>query len=61
MMTVPTELETVGRLVLATVLGFVVGLEREAAGQSASERTHAFAQSPGGKYRAVIPLASAST
>lgn len=41
MMTVPTELETIGRLVLATVLGFVIGLEREAAGQSAGERTHA--------------------
>ena len=40
-MTVPTELETIGRLVLATVLGFVIGLEREAAGQSAGERTHA--------------------
>ena len=35
MMTVPTELETIGRLVLATVLGFVIGLEREAAGQPA--------------------------
>ena len=41
MMTVPTELETIGRLVLATVLGFLIGLEREAAGQSAGERTHA--------------------
>lgn len=41
MMTVPTGLETIGRLVLATVLGFVIGLEREAAGQSAGERTHA--------------------
>ena len=41
MMTVPTELETIGRLVLATVLGFVIGLEREAAGQAAGERTHA--------------------
>lgn len=41
MITVPTELETIGRLVLATVLGFVIGLEREAAGQSAGERTHA--------------------
>lgn len=99
------------------MLGFVIGLEREAAGQSAGERTHALValgsaafwavvyhrfprirdvpgrgrrgdgprcftrvleqhglhdvtveradeppvQSPGGKYRAVIPLASAST
>lgn len=41
MITVPTELETIGRLVLATVLGFVIGLEREAAGQAAGERTHA--------------------
>ena len=30
MTTVPTELETIGRLVLATVLGFVIGLEPEA-------------------------------
>ena len=36
-----TELETIGRLVLATALGFVIGLERELAGQSAGERTHA--------------------
>lgn len=35
------ELEPIGRLVLAAVLGFVIGLEREAAGQSAGERTHA--------------------
>ena len=35
MTAVPTELETIGRLVLATVRGFVIGLEREAAGQSA--------------------------
>ena len=41
MMAVLTELDTIGRLVLATVLGFVIGLEREAAGQSAGERTHA--------------------
>lgn len=41
MITVPTELETIGRLVLATVQGFVIGLEREAAGQAAGERTHA--------------------
>ena len=40
-MMTPTELETVGRLLLAAVLGFVIGLEREAAGQSAGERTHA--------------------
>lgn len=35
MTTMPTELETIGRLVLATVVGFVIGLEREATGQSA--------------------------
>lgn len=40
MATPVTELEMVGRLVLATALGFVIGLEREAAGQSAGERTH---------------------
>ena len=33
MTTVPTELETISRLVLATVLAFVMGLEREAAGR----------------------------
>ena len=36
-----TELEVIGRLLLATILGFVIGLEREAAGQAAGERTHA--------------------
>ena len=36
-----TDIEVVGRLLLAAALGFVIGLEREAAGQSAGERTHA--------------------
>ena len=35
------ELETIGRLALAAVVGFVIGREREAAGQTAGERTHA--------------------
>lgn len=35
------EIEAIGRLVLAAVLGFIIGLEREFAGQSAGERTHA--------------------
>ena len=37
------EWELVGRLVLAAFLGFVIGLEREWAGQPAGERTHALA------------------
>ena len=40
-MTTSDELETIGQLVLAAVLGVVIGLEREAAGQSAGERTRA--------------------
>ena len=40
-MTTSDELETIGQLVLAAVLGVVIGLEREAAGQAAGERTHA--------------------
>jgi putative Mg2+ transporter-C (MgtC) family protein len=35
------ELEPIARLALAALIGFVIGLEREAAGQSAGERTHA--------------------
>lgn len=35
------DVETVGRLLLAAALGFVIGLEREFSGQSAGERTHA--------------------
>lgn len=35
------ELEAIGRLLLAAMLGFVIGLERESVGQSAGERTHA--------------------
>ncbi len=38
-----SELELVGRLGLATLLGFLIGLEREFAGQPAGERTHALA------------------
>ena len=33
--------ELVGRLILAAVLGFLIGLERELRGQAAGERTHA--------------------
>ena len=35
------EIEAISRLILAGALGFIIGLEREAAGQSAGERTHA--------------------
>jgi putative Mg2+ transporter-C (MgtC) family protein len=35
------EWELIVRLVVASVLGFMVGLERELAGQPAGERTHA--------------------
>lgn len=38
-----SDLEMIGRLVLAAVLGFLIGLERELAGQPAGERTHALA------------------
>ncbi|KAB2942311.1 MAG: MgtC/SapB family protein [Hyphomicrobium sp.] len=37
----PIELEPIGRLALAALIGFIIGLEREAAGQPAGERTHA--------------------
>lgn len=40
-MTPLSELELVARLVLAAVLGFLIGLERELRGQAAGERTHA--------------------
>ena len=36
-------LEIVGRLLLAALLGYLVGLERALAGQTAGERTHALA------------------
>jgi len=36
-------LELIGRLILAVFLGFLIGLERELAGQPAGERTHALA------------------
>ncbi len=36
-----TELEIGARLLLAALIGFLIGLEREAAGQAAGERTHA--------------------
>ncbi|MBM4464742.1 MAG: MgtC/SapB family protein [Chloroflexi bacterium] len=38
-----SQLEMVGRLVLAAFLGFLIGLEREFADQPAGERTHALA------------------
>ena len=36
-----SALELIGRLLLAALLGFVIGFERERAGQPAGERTHA--------------------
>ncbi|MEA3375629.1 MAG: MgtC/SapB family protein [Chloroflexota bacterium] len=36
-----SEWEMAGRLVLATILGLLIGLERESVGQPAGERTHA--------------------
>ena len=36
-----SDVELVGRLVLAALLGFLIGLERELRGQAAGERTHA--------------------
>jgi putative Mg2+ transporter-C (MgtC) family protein len=38
-----SDLEIIGRLLLAAFLGFIIGLERELAGQPAGERTHALA------------------
>lgn len=35
------DIEPIGRLFLAALLGFLIGLEREFAGQAAGERTHA--------------------
>ncbi len=42
-MIIVPPLELVGRLILAVFLGFLIGLERELAGQPAGERTHALA------------------
>ena len=42
-MNLASELELLGRLTLAASLGFVIGLERELAGQPAGARTHALA------------------
>ena len=40
-MTWASELEMVARLFLATLIGFLIGLERELAGRPAGERTYA--------------------
>ena len=42
-MNLAPELEGLGRLMLAAFLGFLIGLERELAGQPAGARTHALA------------------
>jgi putative Mg2+ transporter-C (MgtC) family protein len=36
-----SDWELVGRLIMAALLGFLIGLERELRGQAAGERTHA--------------------
>jgi putative Mg2+ transporter-C (MgtC) family protein len=40
-MSAPSEFELVGRLVLAALVGLLMGLEREFRDQAAGERTHA--------------------
>lgn len=40
-MDIVSDWELVGRVVLAAVLGYLIGLEREFRGQAAGERTHA--------------------
>ena len=42
-MTAIPETELIARLALAALLGYLIGLEREFAGQPAGERTHALA------------------
>lgn len=37
------ELEIIGRLIIAAILGFLIGLERSLSGHPAGERTHALA------------------
>jgi putative Mg2+ transporter-C (MgtC) family protein len=51
------ELELVGRLILAAFLGFVIGLERELAGQPAGERTHAMASLGAATFAVISVLA----
>jgi putative Mg2+ transporter-C (MgtC) family protein len=51
------ELELVGRLILAAFLGFVIGLERELAGQPAGERTHALASLGAATFAVISALA----
>ena len=41
-----SDLELVGRLLLAALLGFIIGFKREQAGQPAGERTRALQTSP---------------
>ncbi len=42
-MELAVELEPLFRMLLAALIGFVIGLERESAGQTAGVRTHALA------------------
>jgi putative Mg2+ transporter-C (MgtC) family protein len=55
---VPLELTIAGRMALAAVLGFLIGLERESRGKSAGERTFAITMFPETAGQAVAGVAT---
>ena len=52
-----SEWELVGRLILATFLGFLIGLERELRGQPAGERTHSLVALGSAAFALISPRA----
>ncbi len=54
-----SQLELIARLLLAAFLGFLIGLERELAGQPTGERTHALTSLGAATFALVSLLALA--
>lgn len=52
-----SQWELVGRLILATFLGFLIGLERELRGQPAGERTHSLVALGSAAFALISPRA----
>ena len=52
-----SQWELVGRLILATLLGFLIGLERELRGQPAGERTHSLVALGSAAFALISPRA----
>ena len=54
---ISTDIEVIIRLIIAALLGYVIGLEREITGHAAGERTHALVAVGAAAFSQISPMA----